>query len=118
MMKRFVRFTSDIVPFRLSKVDTKYPHCYMGAHRLCLRVPLPLVKYDTVVRLSWYGRYSENDWEKVDSACRVHVAPRWLRWFDFRTYYAGMYRTMAHLTIGKACLSIIPLTHGDCGWWL
>lgn len=95
----------------------KYPHCYMGAATLGIYVKPVFIKYATVIRIRWMGRYTENDWQSVDTARRINFSPRWAKWLEFISYYAGMRRNMYHFGIGKFRVSILPQTHGG-PWYL
>jgi hypothetical protein len=66
--------------------------------------------FGRVFRLSLSYRKFENDWMKVDTAKRWDVSPRFAKWLNACSYYAGNFRNMYHFHVGRIGFSIIPAT--------
>lgn len=84
--------------------DPKYPNAWRGENRVVVSTGR------TAFRASWAYRPNENDWQCIDSSKRINISPRFAKWFEFCSYYAGNYRNMYHLTVGRLTLSYLPST--------
>ena len=92
-----IKFKNDIW-----RKDARYPDAWRGERSIILHL------FNTSVRMRYFPAHRENDWQRVDTATRINISPRWAKWFHVCSYYAGHSRNIYHLTVGHFGLSIVP----------